>query len=379
MTELREDIIIKDLHFHSGYDAGPDDDADSIVASLSGVEKAVKTACMVSLSAHEGCENGIVQNPLHLLIKATYPHLYAYASLEYLHRDITDAIYSPECQAERLLDIGFDGIKMLESKPTSRKAIGIRADDSIYQGFFSLMERRGLPIVWHVGDPAEFWDFDTTPAWARDHGYGYWDGSYVPQAELYGEVENVMSAFPKLRVVFAHFFFLSGDLKRAGKILDRWENAGIDLTPGCEMYFNFSAHPDESRAFFTKYSTRICFGTDNMAMTDCCASVEAAKVNTNRIRRFLETSDVFESWDNHNIKGLALEDSILENIYHRNFERLNPEPPKSIDIPKAISYIEDELSLIRARSGKEYYTEKLVRQCLDGLRVKLSLEHASTL
>ena len=73
---------------------------------------------------------------------------------------------------------------------------------------------------------------------------------------------SVLARHPRLRIVFAHFFFMSAQLDRLSGILDRYENVSVDLTPGIEMYENFSAAPERARAFFVRYADRIIYGTD---------------------------------------------------------------------------------------------------------------------
>ena len=66
-------------------------------------------------------------------------------------------------QVRRMQAIGANGWKLLESKP------GVRLeplDGSFYQPLFEALEQCRLPVLWHVGDPIEFWDLNTLPAWA---------------------------------------------------------------------------------------------------------------------------------------------------------------------------------------------------------------------
>ncbi len=73
---------------------------------------------------------------------------------------------------------------------------------------------------------------------------------------------TVLGRHPGLRICFAHFFFLSAQLARLADILERYSNVVTDLTPGIEMYENFSLAPEETRAFFDRFHDRILYGTD---------------------------------------------------------------------------------------------------------------------
>ncbi|MCK7495462.1 MAG: amidohydrolase family protein [Comamonadaceae bacterium] len=119
----------------------------------------------------------------------------------------------------------------------------------------------GLPILWHVNDPEEFWDAEKIPSWAKSRGWFY--GSDTINNEVqYTQVLNVLERHPNLKIIFAHFFFMSAQLPRLADLLDRYPRICIDLTPGIEMYVNLSKQPEKTRAFFEKYQDRILYGTD---------------------------------------------------------------------------------------------------------------------
>ena len=54
----------------------------------------------------------------------------------------------------------------------------------------------------------------------------------------------MLDKFPKLKITFAHFFFLSDNPDEAVRIMEKYPNALFDLTPGGEMFVNFSKDPE---------------------------------------------------------------------------------------------------------------------------------------
>ena len=72
---------------------------------------------------------------------------------------------------------------------------------------------------------------------------------------MYAEVDHVLERHPGLRAIFAHFYFLSADLKRAGRFLDEHPNVCLDLTPGSEMYDNFTRNYDGEEGYFAEETT----------------------------------------------------------------------------------------------------------------------------
>jgi len=309
----------------------------------------------------------ISHNPAVIAYKAAHPQT-AYISGGLDHFSVqahpTEIPQAFADQVRAMHAAGFDGLKLLESKPIARKMINIPLDGPIYAPMWAAVEELGMPVVWHVADPEEFWDRDRCPQWVLDSGWFYGDGSYPLKEELNSEVENVLTRHPHLKVILAHFFFLSADLNRAAAFLDAHPNACFDLTPGSEMYFNFSANLDAARTFFTRYQDRIIFGTDIGASVVGKPGTPLDRAETLGrtfvVRACLENAGKIEIPDgvkhwrrpNQEIQGLAFPDAILNKIYHDNFTHLYGETPKPLNLPKAIEMIAFQASVLDAMAGK---------------------------
>jgi hypothetical protein len=271
-------------------------------------------------------------DPVALYAKARYPRkIYHFAGLDqsFLAKDVDHRwTHSLAKQVELYAALGADGIKMINGKPNTRKASGIALDSVIYDDYFARLEETGFPVLWHVNDPEEFWEPEKAPEWARGPGWLY-DGTFPTNESLYQECERALEKHPKLKVIFAHFYFLSDFLPRAAALLDKYPNVYYDLAPGIEMLHNFSKRPEEAREFFLKYQHRIIFGTD----------FSQSRLMLSRIwvvRRFLETDETFHVptdddlfWPDHRtmIRGIALPEGALRKIYADNFRGLvSPQP-----------------------------------------------------
>lgn len=198
-----------------------------------------------------------LQNLICALCKHTHPgHTYAFGGLDY------ESEQDFVTQAKNLRDMGFDGMKMLEAKPAVRQQLHKALDDPAYDAYYDYLEETAFPVLFHVADPVTFWNRELIPSWAMEQGWFY-DESYVPYEQYYVEVENMLRKHPRLRAVFAHFFFLSGEPERIRKFLDDHPHVWIDVTAGIEMYEDFSKKPEFWRDFFVEYQDRIIFGTDS--------------------------------------------------------------------------------------------------------------------
>ncbi|PIZ45080.1 MAG: hypothetical protein COY42_12875, partial [Armatimonadetes bacterium CG_4_10_14_0_8_um_filter_66_14] len=260
-------------------------------------------------------------------------------------------------QVDRLRALGADGIKMIENKPTARKLLDVPVDSDYFADYFARVEETGFPVLWHVNDPEEFWIPELTPSWARERGWGY-DETFVAKEQLYAEVENVLARHPKLKLLFAHFYFLSADLPRAARLFDRFENVHLDLAPGVELLYNLSQDVEATREFFTKYADRIVFGTDTASGN----SPQEAQIRAGLVTRWLETDDEYRVPDEADfllgppedglMRGLSLPADVLARIYRGNFERLAGSRPILLDRSLAAEECDRIAAEIDALAGR---------------------------
>ena len=235
---------------------------------------------------------------------------------------------------KRMLVSGCDGVKIIEGKPDMRRMLPVPDfDASVWEPFWAWAEKTGLPILWHVNDPEEFWDSERIPEFAKKSGWFYGPET-INNEEQYRQVLTVLERHPKLKIIFAHMFFLSAQLERLSSYLRRYENICVDLTPGIELYQNMSKTPEAARAFFEEFSDRILYGTDIGARAVISHKPLNEKENVQRVylcRTFLEHDGEFSVTMDGNflmgegemkLFGLGLSDDSLKKIYRDNFLRL---------------------------------------------------------
>lgn len=227
-------------------------------------------------------------------------------------------------QIETLRAIGLDGVKLISGKPNVRQAVGRPLNDPAFAPMLDWLQETGFPVLWHVGDPPEFWDQRQVPRWARDKGWWY-DQSVPPKRQIDAEIAAVLERRPRLNLILPHFFFLSDQLDEAARLLERHPTFNLDLAPGVEMLHNFTKDRQRTREFFIRFADQIIFGTDIGLMQHCNSPDRGLMV-----RRFLETDDVFPVPDDPcmtpddrgELHGLKLPSDVLEKIEYRNFHRV---------------------------------------------------------
>ncbi len=274
-----------------------------------------------------------LQNEKGLFLKRMFaPNGYAFAGLEHPK----DLRYTKQTRQDFLAQVreyyalGFDGIKMLEGYPQFRQATGVPLDDEVYDLFYAFLERNNIPITLHIANPVENWDIAKVDAYALQAGRFCGEGVPSKQA-LHEEVNGVMTKFPKLKLILAHFGFLTYDIREIRKFLS-YENTLVDITPGGEQFFNMLQDWDTWHSFFCEYQDRILYGSDYYAFP--YTTEEEWKTSFNRrpkfIRQFFET-DTEHDYLGTKFHGVKLEEGILDKIYFQNAERIFGEP-RRIDL-----------------------------------------------
>ena len=343
MTHNLADLPVMDCHIHLGH-------PDFMPGLIEILDKNRVGKFNIVCTPHR---TRLSLVPEALLVKSLQPQrTYVFGGL-----DISPFFMAPDsCGAMfaeytgTLSKMGCDGIKMIEGKPDMRKMLPIPPFDSpAYEPYWHKLEESGLPLLWHVNDPEEFWDPQRVPDWARAQGWYYGDGTFINNEAQYAEVLNVLERHPKLKVIFAHFYFLSAQLPRLADLLERFPNLCIDLTPGIEMYQNFSRDLHATREFFMKYQERILFGTDIgakalLSTPEMGIEPGESALRIELVRSFLETEGEFQLDASGGFlfgkfegafQGLGLPEGVLRKIYGLNFERLAGSQPKALN-PQAI-------------------------------------------
>jgi hypothetical protein len=203
--------------------------------------------------------------------------------------------------------------------------------------------------------------------------------------QQYAQLERVLLKHPKLKICFAHFFFLSGDLPRLGRWFDRFPNMTVDLAPGSEMYRILSENHAEASAFFEKYADRILYGTDTAARTIMAGHIEPFSEEENLRRPELVMKLLTPGLDeihepdgkylidvpDFRIRGLELSDAAREKILSGNFLRFIGGAPRKVD-PKGVMWECRRLRMILKLMG--LFTKALEPDPADHIFVEKELK-----
>lgn len=291
-----------------------------------------------SIPAYENY--GPAQNVLPLLYKLHNPTAYAYGGVVYTSKPANfpqPQGFDMLTQYNELMEMGFDGIKMLETKPMEQKIFQVKINDPYFEDFFAAIERDGTHMIWHVADPDTFWDINKIPKRFVERGWFYGDGTFMSLEEMYSQVYDVLKRHPKLAVTFAHFFFYSEHPEKLEKLFSEYPNTSIDITPGGEMYAAFRNNYDFYKTFFEKYSNRILFGTD-ASFTETDLYKHYTNIIT-QVYNFIATEKDIEIYG-EKCPSIKISEQAQENILYKNFENLAGKKPKPVNKTALKKYIE---------------------------------------
>ena len=218
---------------------------------------------------------------------------------------------------------GARGLKVLKElglgvRDKSDKLIAI--DDPRLDPVWEECGRLGIPVFIHVADPEAFFH----PIDAHNERYeeliehpdwSFYGPQFPSLPELMAQRDRMFAKHPHTTFVALHFGSWPENLDFVEQTLQKFPNVMIE-TGAREA--ELGRQPRRAREIFMKYSDRIMFGTDE----------GASETMYQNYFRWLQTDDEYFPYAQYPaqgrwmIYGLRLPDDVLENVCHRNAERL---------------------------------------------------------
>jgi len=289
------------------------------------------------------------QSLLAAVTKLRLPTTYIHGCL-YIPEEgpVPEALSFPH-QLEEMMEVGFDGIKIIEFKPDAYRLYQLDKRMEEYEEYLDLCEKYDIPMCWHIADPECFW-----------HNGRYNDPSFPTYEKLSAWTYGALDRHPNLRVMLAHLFFKCFRPEETVALLEKYPNVTLDIVPEWEMYDAFRNNYDWWSAFFRRYSHRILYGTDsNMRL-----GFERVDRQAKHVYRFLTTDECYDWPEKCSARGIKLEDEHLDNILWRNFRRNMGDKPKELNRPALKKYIAKYLPFMPDTKNRqmleEYYRKNLL-------------------
>ena len=334
---INEKVI--DTHLHvEGWD-------DSEANFIDCFEKYRKESNLhaINLCVVPTVQRNVCNNIMCALYKIAHENTYAHAGVDHIFWPISENM--PEgmdlvTQYRELIEIGFDGIKMLEAKPSHHKRNGGDLNTPPLDRLFAEIEKDGTHLLLHSNDPEEFWHESMRGQIKEQWWYG--NGTYATHEEVYAQTEKMLENHPNIKVTLAHFYFCGKTPEKLISLFEKYPNLCVDITQGGEMYHAFEANHEYFKEFFTKYSDRIMLGTDSTFPW----GTNVYNWLIDRTYRFVATDDKMMAFADKELTGIKLDKEPRENILWRNFERRVGEKPREINKEALKKYIDKYKHLI---------------------------------
>ena len=223
-------------------------------------------------------------------------------------------------------------------------------DDPGFDGVMAHIQKLGLPLIAHQGEPKDCWlpmaemITEDDRSYFRDHPdyYMYLHPEMPRYEELMAARDRFVARHPRLSFVGAHMASLEWSVDALAKFLDAYPNATVDLAARMsQMQYQSTQERGKVRRFFIEYQDRLLYGTD---LTDDPAEAAGHAQNPPvGQRQFPQEADA--TWRSDwkylatnaaqhidtlaaDVAGLELPKSVIDKIYYANaqrvFEHLRP-------------------------------------------------------
>lgn len=286
-------------------------------------------------------DRDVSQNIMAALLKTENDRVFAHGGIVYPDQPVKYPFpsgFSPELQLEELMNIGFDGIKMLEHHPKAKRILRADFRDKEFAPYFKKLEEEQIHVLWHVNDPPQYWD-------TASKNFCYTSPEYPSNTEVYEEVYEILRRYPRLKITFAHIFFMNLDRESLIELMETYPNVWIDITPNAYMCPDLNADRDGWRSFFEKYAHRIMFGSD--------FSTAGGGYSIPCIYRFFMTDDEFNYFNKADVHGMKLGEEVTEKIFYSNFLERVGNHPREIDLDALTAYLRKYDSLLTNPVNRE--------------------------
>ena len=174
----------------------------------------------------------------------------------------------------RCMNLGAKGIKIWKNiGMVLQDELGnyVMADHPAFDPVFKYLEKQGIPLMAHLGEPRNCWlpynemtikgDLNYYQQNPQYHMYQYPEKpSYADQIQAR---DHLLERYPKLVFVGAHIGSLEWNLDEVAKRFDAHPNFAVDLSARMShLQFHSFQNRQKVQSFLTRYQDRILYGSD---------------------------------------------------------------------------------------------------------------------
>ena len=294
----------------------------------------------------DGGEDVDEQLDIVLKLKKQHPDkmnfLSTFSSLYFETADFADRTIA---RIDRCMNLGAKGIKIWKNigmELQDRNGKYIMADHPAFAPIFAYLEKQGIPLMAHLGEPKDCW----LPLEEMVMGKGYYRQN--PQYHMYlhpqmpsheahiAAIDHLLVKYPKLKMTGAHIGSLEWNLDEVAKRFDAHPNFTVDLAARMpNLYYHAVESRSKLQSFMIQYQSRIMYGSDMACQKTEQNRIEERNKSTHQTWlqqwQFMATDEMVTSFFSRQtmpkeVAGIRLPRKVVDNIFYNNTIRVFGKP-----------------------------------------------------
>ena len=208
----------------------------------------------------------------------------------------------------------------------------IMIDNPKFEPIFNYLEKKGIPVCGHIGEPKNCWlpleemTVNGDRQYFKEHPeyHMYLHPEYPSYEDQIEARDNLLRKHPGLRFMGAHLGSMEWSLEEMASHFDMFPNMSVDMAARISHVENYaSADWQKVHDFFIKYQDRIIYGTDQGDWRGAEADPVKFKAGIHEVWMrdwaFMTTDSTMTAPEvNGSFKGLKLPREVIEKIYYKN-------------------------------------------------------------
>lgn len=242
-------------------------------------------------------------------------------------------------QLETSFKNGAIGVKIWKNigmVEKNREGKFIMIDDPRFDPVLDYLEKKGMPVCGHLGEPRNCWlpveemTVNNDKSYFMEHPqyHMYLHPDYPSYEDQIRARDNMLKKHPGLHFMGAHLGSLEWSIDELARHFEEFPNMTVDMAARiCHLQKQAQGNRDKVREFFIRYQDRILYGTDRGDEGD--ADPAALREELHEVWsddwKFLTTDEIMTSPDlDGEFRGLQLPREVVEKIYYTNAVKLFP-------------------------------------------------------
>jgi len=247
-------------------------------------------------------------------------------------------------RTERCMNAGAKGMKIWKNVGMTlqdEQGTFVMADHPAFAPFFAYLEKQGIPLIAHLGEPKNCWVPYEQMTVSGDLNYYSRHPEFhmfqFPEKPSYDAQiiarDHLLERYPKLVFVGAHIGSLEWDIDEVAKRFDAFPNFYVDLAARM-VYLQLHTYRDRKKlkSFLTTYQDRILYGSDiELKPADSTRRDERYKdMKTTWLQQwqFIATDDIIptdyfsDPSAPKEMEGLRMPRTIVDKMFYENTKRV---------------------------------------------------------